>query len=190
MKHFSGHIATLAVLVILATTPVLAKSTEKMVVALKTADFELTETDISDLAVGEAQTIETESGKVIDVLRTADGAEIYVDGELLEMNFDDESAHESHAVRKHVEIICHDEEDCEKNVFVIGGEDHDNTGHIVLHKEVEVSCSDEEEGTRCEEELVWISDAEEIDIEELHEMHEDGGDHKVIVIKKQVDKQD
>ncbi len=36
------------------------------------------------------KTIETDSGKIIDILRTADGAEIYVDGELLEMNFDDE----------------------------------------------------------------------------------------------------
>jgi hypothetical protein len=57
---------------------------KKRVVALKTDDFELHETDISDLAVGEAETVFTESGKTIDLLRTAEGVEIYVDGELLD----------------------------------------------------------------------------------------------------------
>ncbi len=100
----------LATFVILAATSVQAENQKKMIVALKTSDFELTETDISSLAVGEAQTIETESGRVIDILRTADGAEIYVDGELLEMNFDDDALHEKHnSADAHKVIVIREE---------------------------------------------------------------------------------
>ncbi|MFT5351471.1 MAG: hypothetical protein ACI9MF_002294, partial [Gammaproteobacteria bacterium] len=62
-----------------------AGNKEKMVVELKTNDFEIAETDISDLAIGESETIVTESGKTIDLLRTAEGIEIYMDGELMDM---------------------------------------------------------------------------------------------------------
>jgi len=56
---------------------------EKVVVALKTDTADLAEADISDLDVGDAKTVYTEDGRTIDILRTADGAEIYVDGELI-----------------------------------------------------------------------------------------------------------
>jgi hypothetical protein len=135
MKHYLRPVFALAVLLLLTAISVQAVAGGKMVIALKTDDFELSETDISELAVGEAQTIETESGKVIDILRTADGADIYVDGELLEMNFDDEGLHE-----EHVEIVCDDDED--------------------------------------------------LDLEELHESHQSGEGHKVIVIKKAIVSED
>lgn len=98
---------------------------EKMVVALATDDFELAETDVSHLAVGEAETIHTESGQIIDILRTKDGLEIYVDGELV--NADGPGLHEEHrVVHKRVEVICDgDEADCEEMVWISGGEDLD-----------------------------------------------------------------
>ena len=77
---------TLALLfTILCAGPAFADTTEKMIIKLKTNAFEIAKTDISDLQVGEAETIVTDSGKIIDLLRTADGVEIYVDGEMLEM---------------------------------------------------------------------------------------------------------
>ena len=148
MKHYLKPVFALATFAILAASSVQADTEEKMIIALKTDDFELTETDISALAVGEGKTIETESGKVIDILRTTDGVEIYVDGELLEMNFDHDGLHEEHMVRKHVEVICDGDEECD--------------------------------------EMVWISDAEHIDLEELHEMHKGEEGHKIIVIKKEI----
>ena len=93
MKHYLKPIFTLAACALLTANFAHAENEKKMVIALKTDNFELTETDISSLAIGEAQTIETESGKMIDILRTSDGVEIYVDGELLQMNFDDEDLH-------------------------------------------------------------------------------------------------
>ena len=203
MKHFLKPVLALASFAVFTTMSVQADNQEKMVIALKTNDFELTETDISELAIGEAQTIETEGGRVIDILRTADGAEIYVDGELLDMNFDAEGPHEKHMVKKQVEVICEDGEECDKNVFILAGDnDHalnivDGEGNnIFIHKEVELSCSDDEEGTSCSENVVWTSDGEEIDLEELHEMHgnhefpEGEKAHKVIVIKKEIVNED
>ena len=176
-----------------------AEVEEKMIIALKTDNFELTETDVSSLAVGESQTIETDNGQVIDLLRTTDGVEIYVDGELLEMSFDSEGLHEesthgNHMIRKHVEIICDDNEECDKNVFVLTGDDTDIASfitddgeNIVIHRDIELSCSDDE-GTNCSDKMVWVSEGEDMDLEELHEMHMqgEGEGHKVIVIKRHV----
>jgi hypothetical protein len=119
-----------------------------MVIALKTDDFELAETDVSHLEIGDAETIYTQSGKTIDLLRTAEGIEIYVDGELLETGLE--------------------------------GEDGIHEGHHIVHKRVEVECESDEE---CEE-LVWISDDEDIDMESMH-----GEDHheKIIIIKKKTE---
>ncbi|MDH4019197.1 MAG: hypothetical protein OEU84_06315 [Xanthomonadales bacterium] len=189
MKHYLRPVFTLAVLLLLTATWVQAASEEKMVIALKTDNFELAETDISELAIGEAQTIETESGTIIDILRTANGADIYVDGELLDMDFDEDGLHEEHMIQKHVEIVCDDEEECDKHVIVLG--DGDNSDwvtadgeNVFIHKEVEISCTDDEDGTTCSEHMVLMSDDEDFDLEELHEAHQSGEGHKVIVIKK------
>ena len=194
MKRYLKPIFALATVALLATTPVQAETEDKIVIALKTDQFELAETDISKLAVGEAKTIETESGKVIDILRTVDGAEVYIDGELLEMNFDDEGLHEKHMIRKHVEIICDDDEDCEKHVVIHADDNSDisewiteDGANVIIHKEIEVTCTDDEDGTNCSNTMVWMSDDDEINLEKLHENHADGKGHKVIVIKKKND---
>jgi len=93
MKHYMKAVFSLASLALLAAASVQAQSVEKMVIALKTDDFEMAQMEVSDLAIGESQTIETDSGKVIDILRTADGVELYIDGELLEMDFGSEGLH-------------------------------------------------------------------------------------------------
>ena len=109
-----------------------------MVIALKTDHFELAEIDVSDLLVGESQTIETDSGKIVDVLRTADGIELYIDGELLDIDFAGEGLHENHMMANHLEVICEDDEDCDR------------------------------------------------DFEALHEIHENAGGHKIVVIEKEM----
>jgi hypothetical protein len=110
---------------------------EKMVIALKTDDFELQKTDISHLEVGDAETIVTESGKTIDLLRTEDGVEIYVDGELLEPGA--------------------------------------RGDHEMIHKRIELVCEEED---ACEE-LVWVSEDGDIDLDMLH-----GEDHEVIMFRE------
>ena len=197
MKHYLKPIFILTSMALLTATSVQADTEEKMVIALKTDHFELAETDISALAIGEAKTIETESGKVIDILRTTDGAEIYIDGELLEMNFYDEDPHDEHVIRKHVEVICEEGDDCNKHQVIHAEGDTDISEwmieegeNIIIHKEIELSCTDDEDGTSCSDNMVWISDGEEIDMEELHKSHADGEGHKVIVIKREFDTED
>jgi hypothetical protein len=196
MKHYLKTIFSLATMLLLTTSLVQAQSEKKVIIALETDGFELAETDISSLAVGEAKTIETESGKVIDILRTVDGAEVYVDGELLEMDFGTEGLHEELMIRKHVKVICDDDEECDKHVVIHSDGDHefsmdmtDDGDNIFIHKEIEISCTDEDDETSCEE-MVWISDGEDIDFEELHKAHADGEAHKVIVIRDHSDSND
>ena len=193
MKRYLKLNFALALFAMIATSTAMAGTEEKMVIALKTDHFELAETDISTLDVGEAKTIETESGKVIDIIRTAEGAEIYVDGELLEMNFDREGLHEEHLIRKHVEIICEEGEDCGKHIVMHAEGEADTSewmveggDHVIIHKEIELSCSDDGTGTSCSDNAVWVTDHGDIDSEELHELHAGGDVHKVIVIKKEI----
>ena len=194
MKHYLKPFFALLAVAILAPTTVLAENEEKMIIALKADDFEMAETDISDLAIGESHTIETESGKVIDILRTEEGAEIYVDGELLEMDFGGDALHEEHLMQKNVEVICDNDEECDKNVFVLAGDDAEaahwvaeDGENVVIHKEVEINCTSKDgEDTECSDKMVWVSDGDDVDLEKLHEMHLDGeGEaHKVIIVKK------
>ncbi len=193
MKHYLKPVIGLATFAFLIATTALAETEEKMVIALKTDQFELTETDISTLAIGEAQTIETDSGKVIDILRTVDGVEIYVDGELLDLNFNDQGLHEEHMIRKHVEVICDSDDECDKNVIILASDDDDifdwvteDGEMLIIHKEIKLSCSDQELGASCSDPMIWVSEGEDIDLDELHQMHLNGEGHKVIVIRKEV----
>jgi hypothetical protein len=106
MKHLFKYVLVLTCITVLAAISIPVQAQEKMLIALKTSDFELTETDISSLATGESKTIETDSGKIIDILKTAEGVEIYVDGELLDMS----PSHGGHMIENHVEIICDKDE--------------------------------------------------------------------------------
>jgi hypothetical protein len=58
MKHNLGPDFAMAVFAILTFASAQAQTTEKMVIALKSPDFELTETDISEVTIGQSQTIE------------------------------------------------------------------------------------------------------------------------------------
>lgn len=160
---------------------------KKIVVAMNTDDFELDEIDISDLAVGDAETIVTESGKTIDLLRTEDGVEIYVDGEM--MDIPHMGAHGGHkVVNATVEVICDDEdEECEKVVWMSeDGEIDEEALHEFLgvhgaDVDIDIVHGGHHDGAH--KVIVIESESEIADVEGLHEAHEG----KVIVIRKQVE---
>jgi len=83
------------------------------VIALKTDEFEIPETDVSHLGVGDAETIYTEDGRTIDILRAEDGIEVYVDGELLEVG--SVAPHDATVVD--YEIVCNGDEECDELVY-------------------------------------------------------------------------
>ncbi len=190
MKHLFKPILVSICVTVLTSLSMSSQAQEKMVIALKTSDFELTETDISSLATGESKTIETESGKVIDILKTGDGVEIYVDGELLEVKH----PQEGHMIESHIEIICDDEENCDEDIVVIADHDTeisdwvtDKGENVVILKEIVHACSGDE-STSCSGQNIRVDGKGDFDIEELHEGedHQGEGRHKIIVIKKDV----
>jgi len=100
---------------------------KKVVVAVKTDDVELHEVDVSHLQPGDSETIFTENGKTIDILRTEDDVEIYIDGELVDAAKHAEGEHAGgthgedgkvHVVRKRIEINCDDRDDCDEMEWV------------------------------------------------------------------------
>ena len=117
-----------------------AEEHHRMVVALITDDFELPETDLSHLEIGDAETVYTQSGKTVDLLRTEDGIEIYVDGELLETGWHGDRLHEGHhIVHEHLEIECESESDCESEHLELEAL-HEGGHHekvIVIRKDAE-----------------------------------------------------
>ena len=177
---------------LLAGEPEEALVEEKIVIALHTDDFAIEETDLSHLAVGDAETIVTESGKTVDLLRTEDGIEVYVDGELIEGGDMHDEKHVVHKIR----IVCDDEgEECSEDMTWM--EDLENVEIESLHehgqKFIVISGEDGEfdveqlpEGAHEVHGTVHI--VKEIDVEvldEAHELHGDG-EREVVIIKKKV----
>jgi len=142
MKHYLKPVLALLALSFLSTASVLAGSEEKMVIALKTDHFELAETDVSSMFIGESQTIETDSGKIIDILRTTDGVELYVDGELQDIDLNHEGMHEEHMVLKHVEVICDDSQECDEDLFELNNMHRNGEHHKIVVIEKEVTTKD------------------------------------------------
>lgn len=192
-KFSFTSLVILSVFIYAGTT--LAGDKEKIIIDLKTHDFEVTETDISNLAIGESETIVTESGKTIDLLRTADGVEIYVDGELMDIPHMDGTASEGGLHKSHETIVFECEVDDISDVetecghhmvffsdgdFDIEALHADGEGHKVMIKRMHSECFGDEEG-ECEELNVWVSDGEDFDFGELHEA---GEGHRVIKIHR------
>ncbi len=57
----------------------------EMIIDVETAEFHIDKLDISDLETGDVETIYTEDGKTIDVMKTATGVDIFIDGEKLDL---------------------------------------------------------------------------------------------------------
>ncbi len=128
---------------LLAFSPVLAGEqplVEKTIILDITNDqVDLHQVDISDLTIGEAETIFTEDGKTVDILRTQDGFEIYVDGEELEIPMPDfTSLHRMHSA-DHIFI----DTDIETHAIAIGA--HEGTHDSVQHKVIVVKHRSSEE---------------------------------------------
>ncbi|MEE4294556.1 MAG: hypothetical protein V2I79_11390 [Xanthomonadales bacterium] len=163
---------------------------EKIVIALETDEFSIAETDLSHLEVGDAETILTESGKTVDLLRTENGIEIYVDGELLDMP----GMHEEHHVVHEIKIICDDgEEDCAEDMTWItesGDVDfealHDGEHKVIIMHGDDVDYDVEVLGDGPHEAhgtVHIVREFEDVDVDDLHEAH----NREVIIIKKKVE---
>jgi hypothetical protein len=176
----------------LAIPPAFAEDGIEMSVAVETEGFKITETDIGTLAIGEARTIETPSGQIVDILRTADGAEIYIDGELIDPGFGFEDGDRDVRIfRNHVQVDCDDESvECEKHIVIQSGSDGevsawtmDSDDGEFHEKTIEISCSDEDGATDCDAHVIRVGDGDVINIEKIHESHAGGEARTLIVIE-------
>ena len=156
-------ISLIAICLVLAATSAVQAGEEPgqdqqktIVISITTDDFEVEEADLSHLSIGDAETFVTDNGKTVDMLRTEDGIEIYVDGELLDTG---PSHGEQHSVHK-VKIVCdEDKTDCEELVWIAEDGEIDLAGdHKVIVIESEVT-----EGE-------WSGD---VTAEAAHEVHAD-----------------
>jgi hypothetical protein len=158
-----------------------------IIMKLKSDEVELDEIDISDLEVGDAHTVFTDSGKTVDILRTVGGFEIYVDGEELKIPnepLDMESLAGNVHYGSDIEIECLSEDgnDCDAHGMIIMPGDEDSEidlsgkqAHVIkIHKEY----IDEEGG----------DPNGESGHDNTHSEH--SGAHKVIMIRKHVTEED
>ena len=165
---------------------------ETIVISIVTDDFAIEDADLSHLAVGDAETFVTDGGKTVDMLRTDDGIEIYVDGELIEGG--DVSA-DKHIVRE-IHIVCDEEaEDCSEDMtWVEGLEDleieslheHGQKYIVINSEDGEFDVEQLPEGAHEIHGSVHI--VKDIDVEVLDELHElhGAGEREVIIIKKEI----
>jgi hypothetical protein len=145
---------------------------KKIIVAVKADDLELSKTDISHLDIGDAETVRTDSGRTIDLLRTEDGVEVYVDGERVATAPHGEMV--PGGAHKRIQIICNDEDegsDCEELALLEHG-DIDLEALGAAGQRVILIRDDEAEGGHA------------VTIGEDVEHHAEGEAHKVIVIRK------
>ena len=96
-------------------------------------------------------------------------------------------------MQKHVEIICDSDEQCDENVFILSADGNQTSSWVtedgetvVIHKEVEHSCTDDSDTGHCAKKVVRIYDDGEAGDHELHELLKNGEGRKVIVVKKEV----
>ena len=183
---------TVSAAALLAGEPAETVIEEKIVIALETDDFAIEETDLSHLAVGDAETIVTESGKTVDLLRTEDGIEVYVNGELIEAGGMHEEKHVVHRIR----IVCDDEgEDCSEDmtwmesledVEIESLQEGGQKFIVISTEDGEFDVEQLPEGAHEVHGTVHV--VKEIDVEVLDEFGEIHGDgeHEVIIIKKKV----
>ncbi len=124
---------------LLLTSLALAGDVHEIMIDLETDDINIEKMDISHLEVGDSETIYTEDGKTIDILRAGQGVEIYIDGEVLDLsdlhNFADiDEEHEMSQRVIRIECNNEDEDSCANN----GHWAHHDDSHIDTHEERKV----------------------------------------------------
>jgi len=190
MKNYFWLHCLAALCLTLATAALAGEAATEQVrlFKLKTGDGETVEADLSDLAVGESRTFVTDSGHTIDLLQSADGLEVYIDGELQDPGLDGSALHEHHVtVDTDGEWQCFADEgeDCDAHAMVFidtdgSVQDPGGTDAQALERHIEVICDENEE---CDQ-MVWVSADDETAAEA-------GGDtaqvHKIIRIHRVTD---
>ncbi|MEJ2535425.1 MAG: hypothetical protein P8008_08220, partial [Gammaproteobacteria bacterium] len=158
------------------------KVLEKHVIAVRAGDSETIETDVTDLEPGEARSFVTDDGTAIDVLRGAEGLEIYIDGELV-----DHGGHgpETAGVHEQIEIECEGgpATDCDEELLFLAADSDAalDGADGTVEKRIEIVCG----GDGACDERVWIGTDGELT--ELDALPDDGRTIRVIRIHEEIE---
>ncbi len=114
----------------------LADGGYEMLIDIETDEISINQMDIDHLEVGDSETIYTQDGKTVDILRTAQGVEIFIDGEKLDPpslhGIADGAAHEMHKYVLKIECDSEDVDDC-AGAHHLADSDHEN-GYGYAHQ--------------------------------------------------------
>ena len=107
----------------LTSGPAVAGGQEPEIIEVMAEDFVIGPLDISHLENGDSETVFTEDGRTIDILRSIEGIEIFIDGEPL--GLPSLHHHEGSSIELEIECISDDHQGCSNSDQLIVNEDHD-----------------------------------------------------------------
>ena len=123
-----------------------AENQTEILIKVESEDVHVETMDISHLSTGDVETIYSEDGKTIDVMKTDTGIEIFIDGEKIELpSLDLNSSHEDSHKVKHITVSIHCEseadDDCEEDekwLLDSDGDlqDHEDLSHRIIIKKI------------------------------------------------------
>ena len=124
---------------LLLSSLVMADQDQHMLIDIDSDRVEIDQLDISHLTPGDSETIYTEDGRTVDVLRTEHGMEIFVDGEPLfspdsmHLHHSEDSVHDGHRIVIEVECDSEVAEECEDH-YLLNEEDWAVEGAHEAHR--------------------------------------------------------
>lgn len=176
-------------------------------ITVDVGDAEIIDADVSHLEPGASESFVTESGRMIDILRTQDGIELYIDGSLVESDGPgDALARKIELLEERIEGGCAEDEVneganegatdgtdvCGDFSLALDGKD---VNVFVMRRGIETVCDadgqcEESEWVGTMDELADFEDLEHdtaLLIESLEHAGKAGGEHEVIVIREHIE---
>lgn len=143
LKRCLVQSASIILLAILLAGTTLAGGQTEVLIDVETDDIQIEQLDISHLEVGDSETIYTDDGRALDILRTAHGVEIFIDGEKLDIPSADGMGHNDDAEMHHkivIEVECDSDrdDDCSNHHFSGDNPEFRNAEHhkVIIVKEI------------------------------------------------------
>ncbi len=127
---------------ILMVSSAIAGGQTEMLIEVKTDDIQIEQLDISHLEVGDSETIYTQDGTTVDILRVVHGVEIFIDGEQLDipsphdLEFTDD-AQEHHEIMIETECDSAEDDGCTNHHYLSDSSEFRNAKHhkVIIVKE-------------------------------------------------------
>jgi len=138
LLHFRIQLIPSLFALLLYGGAVAASDQQKMVIDIETDTIQIDQLDITHLTAGDTETIYTDDGRTIDILRKDQGVAVFVDGEPLltpDMLHADQAADGGHKHKMMIRIECESDIECAEHHLPNGAEwtgDDPHAAHDVI----------------------------------------------------------